>query len=529
MADMNSFPQSLVQIHYHNRPGGVWQVMEQYSACFRSVAGEGAANVSLCAMEYGTQSSTAVCCDVPEARYHMFFSDDVFKRTTDALIKTLMQFLTEKKFRFPVAVIGHNLCLGKNYALSAAFTHCAELLGNQPEMYRFFSVLHDFAPDGRPPIRLPAPASALETSAGEKYLYAGGAPVHFITPGHIAATITGLSKRELTVVPNPLAGGRAPGACRCGSQADGRTLKNALALHAEKSGSFFDPLLPLYCYPSRMIHRKNLYEALLVTGFLLGGSLVTGAAGTRSSDKKRIGTVSELSAKYRISFAADAGYCIRQLWGGASDGTDPFPDIIGASDACITTSRAEGFGYSLFTPWLYKKNIVGRMPAGTSLLGGMHIPSLYTRLPIPATWVSVRNLYLHFKKAYQSVFQKEYWSLQQFVAGVIIKETIDFALLTDKQQISVLIHLARNGAAHSALVHQLEGPQCGWPGLAALTTETFGVVEENAAVAESWRDRRFTNAFIACLKRIPCKPSKELWYTGIVHYFSDPARFRPFF
>jgi hypothetical protein len=37
---MDNFPRSLIQIHYHNRTGGVREVMRLYASAFREIAGE---------------------------------------------------------------------------------------------------------------------------------------------------------------------------------------------------------------------------------------------------------------------------------------------------------------------------------------------------------------------------------------------------------------------------------------------------------------------------------------------------------
>jgi len=540
---MNIFPASLIQIHYHNRPGGVRHVMEQYSEHFSAEASKAACNLWVCDKSVNSRTSAAEVIGCTLARYHSYRSEAAFNRSADTLTKKILKVLTAPNVQFPAAVIGHNLCLGKNLALSAAFARCAKILGSQSDRYRFFSVLHDFAYDGRGRIQVPEcqqPSAALKY---EGYLYAAGAPVHFIAIGKGTSAITGLSKKYLSVLPNPVSdvvlsrpptkkAERSHGVANENEKKRASTpFKNILEQHALQMGSYFDSALPLFCYPSRMINRKNIFEALLVTGILLGGSLVTGTSGTRQSDKRRMRRAHDLSRTHRLSFVSDAGNCIRHYAEGdvCSGNADPFSDTMDLAAAGITTSRSEGFGYSLFTPWLQSNYVVGRMPKGTSLLGGMKIPTLYTRLPLPVSWICLDELYDYYARAYRVMFQKRYWSLQRFSAEVIIKETVDFALLTDDEQVSVIKRCAENPVDREALVTSLKSAGYGWPGLHSLTTVTTEVLDRNKKIVTNWAERGFRNAFVACLNSIPCKPEPQTWYASVRRHFGDPVNFRPYF
>jgi hypothetical protein len=57
--------------------------------------------------------------------------------------------LSDKTLPQPICVIGHNLTLAKNPALTAAFAHCAQRCSQPSGAVSFFSVIHDFAEDGR--------------------------------------------------------------------------------------------------------------------------------------------------------------------------------------------------------------------------------------------------------------------------------------------------------------------------------------------------------------------------------------------
>lgn len=84
-----ALPSSLVQIHYHDRPGGVRQVMHWYSKCFTSTHSDVSCNVW-----FSTQSGTYMyrnCTgfNVPYADYHQFRSEQSFKKVTERLTSQL--------------------------------------------------------------------------------------------------------------------------------------------------------------------------------------------------------------------------------------------------------------------------------------------------------------------------------------------------------------------------------------------------------------------------------------------------------
>ncbi|MBN1308977.1 MAG: hypothetical protein JXA18_13725, partial [Chitinispirillaceae bacterium] len=144
-----NFPASLVQIHYHDRPGGVRRVMDEYSEAFARIAGRGAPNFWVCRRSGDWRYPSSKGIDFPAADYHAFRTRGSYQRSVEQLAGRLRRLLVSLPLRFPAAIIGHNLNLGKNPALSAAFARCARMRGGGEDRYRFFSVMHDFAEAGR--------------------------------------------------------------------------------------------------------------------------------------------------------------------------------------------------------------------------------------------------------------------------------------------------------------------------------------------------------------------------------------------
>jgi hypothetical protein len=516
-------PASLVQIHYHDRPGGVRQVMASYSNAFKKYAGVNASDIWIC-NQSGTYRYINNCKGIhcTQAEYHRYHSERAFNASVEFLTDKISEIICASDMHFPVAVIGHNLNLGKNPALSAAFANCARRFGVNQQHYRFFSVMHDFVEDGRSTIL--ASLRRLERwgidSGG--MLYASGAPVHFITPSHCGAVLSGLKKNNITILPNRVEVREVPVKNICGA-----LQREQLQILAKEDGLEFDPVRTLYCYPSRMIYRKNVFEAFLLTTMLLQGSLVIGAPGTAVNDRKRLEMVKRIAMKYRRSFLYDPSRLPLPPHGGALADDNPFVTLYPVVDAVVTTSGAEGFGYALFEPWRYGKMVIGRMPAGTSLLPGMMVSSLYDRLPIPVAWVSVAECHRYFTDSYRQAFGIPYVPLQTFMREFILEDTIDFGLLDERQQITIVNKLNDCDDDLAALIAMLRNRMHGWPGLGALETADCQVILQNEKFVRTWSDSGFIDAFANCLSVYPQRPDNGSWYTAITDHFQQIGYFRP--
>ena len=118
---------SLVQIHYHNRIGGVTTVMAAYARAFAVNVGSGAAKRVVChdcgsgvLEEAGCRVTSIADCD-----YRLFRSRNAFEKVRTRLRCALEGVLADSSLRRPIRFVGHNLNLGKNCALSAAFADIA--------------------------------------------------------------------------------------------------------------------------------------------------------------------------------------------------------------------------------------------------------------------------------------------------------------------------------------------------------------------------------------------------------------------
>ncbi len=151
---------SFVQVHYHNRPGGVNTVIGHYAEAFAEALMEVSAglarqspvtNLIVCKRDKteGRAFLPGTIKNIPESGYCSFATKYAFLKTKEILVSGLMAIIQSPGVQKPLCIVGHNLTLGKNCALSSAFAHCARLCENGRNDVRFFSVIHDFAEEGR--------------------------------------------------------------------------------------------------------------------------------------------------------------------------------------------------------------------------------------------------------------------------------------------------------------------------------------------------------------------------------------------
>jgi len=512
---MSQFAQSLVQIHYHDRIGGVRRVMYEYSGLFAQIAGRDAPNYWICSRSGAWSYPCGISVDMPGADYHRYRSAAALRRETVRLTQQLMSRIESLPLRFPAAIIGHNMNLGKNPALSAAFRNCARMLGADSGRVRFYSLMHDFVEAGRVDLLTMINRLALQGADPYPDLYCIGAPVRFIVPDRLGRTITGLGADLLTVLPHPVRtvsdGCISPSAQR---------LREKLASIALSDNMSFDPQKPLYLYPSRMIHRKNVLEALLVAAVICDGALATGACGGRAEDRRLMGLAIDIARRFGLSFVIDVAR-ISGADGCTCDPVSPFVSLYRAADAVISTSTNEGYGFSLVEPWLYGRGVVGRCPAGTSLAPGADTASLYDRLPVPAKWVSLRGCFTRMERAYVRAFAKPYISFEKFRNAAAGDGTVDFALLDGPAQADIIVRVLRSDADRADLRALLLRERPGWPGFSLPDAQDIAIA---ANAVNEWSSRGFRRDFVKCLSA-SAAPTDVKWFLKIGAYWRAVLRF----
>jgi hypothetical protein len=442
---------TLIQVHYHNRPGGVATVMQEYARAFaRACRGSPHANLIICSADVLPGGTTVV--DVRDCGYRSFRSRSSFRTVKNRIERALSSVLDDPSLPRPIIVVGHNMNLGKNCALSRAFSNLAGSRCGISGAVRFFSVVHDFAEEGRTDLLSRIQAVGDFGIDVWRDLYPCLPNFRFVTPSprnHFLLKKAGL---PATLLRNPVAEIRThglPGACVR------KRLFAALRETAKKENVRLDPSRPIVLYPSRVISRKNPVEAVLVAHVIFKSNLLLGANGTSAHDRALSARLKTICTRYGIPVVFDAG----RIAGATALGPDSFGLLYGIADACLTTSIAEGFGYALHDPAVYGKKLVGRLPDGCSMPRGL---DLYKRLFVPCAWVHIPRLksryYDRMKNAPEHGAGLSSFSLlsKQFDTAFIRGRGIDFGCLDAGAQLGILERCIRS--PHAAAGWRREFP-----------------------------------------------------------------------
>lgn len=486
---------SLLQIHYHFRAGGVSEVIHGYSEAFSAIRGRDSFNALLCSCDSCSNDSNLKLINISECDYNNFTNKEDFIKTRDLLIIKIEAVL--EKISLPAVILCHNMTIGKNPALSSAL--CALAKKKDPKKYRFFWVSHDFAEEGRAEL-LNSIEQLQKIGIDIKGdLFASGAPVHFVVPGYNTFTILKNAGVPVTCVPNPV---------RVKKISNDSFNRNALLENlcdlAKQDGSTFDFEKPIVCYPSRLIRRKNFWEAIALTCIGFGANLVLGAPGTSDADL--------VSYHKLINFVRESGLPVvhstsRLRWKsiikeGEYHG-NPVPFLYALCDKALSTSLVEGFGYALYEPWLYHKAVFARRPAGFVYPATMDSSLLYDHFPIPLRWVKWKELKRRFQ-FYQIKNARIKDSKETDVNDLIVNDTIDFGALDEDTQLLILKKIRFDKDAADQFKTLLDNPMSGWPGLKRFDAINEALVFKNYnIISNDFSEKQFRKSFKEFISIIP--------------------------
>lgn len=501
---------SLLQIHYHFRTGGVREVILGYSEVFSGIFGPHCSNALICSHPGQKQTGALDIYDVAECDYQKCQGPDLFFRLRNILIEKIKTILDTMPL--PAVVVCHNMSLAKNPALSAALRFLAKK--NDPEKMRFFWVIHDFAEEGRVELLDAIQRLSQAGVAVNDELYAADAPVHYVVPGRYAYSLLKRIGLPVTCLPNPL-----KRFDDISETADRSVVVNSLAELASADGCNFDPQRPVYYYPSRLIQRKNVLEAVALVSIALDSNLVLGAPGTSTADKMQYAML--------LDFVKSAGLKVvlnpaRIPWGlllkEYRQGDNPAPYLYATCDMVISTSLAEGFGYALYEPWLYGKALFARRPAGFLYPEAMDESLLYDFFPVYLEWTGYSDL---------TGMAKERWLsgrldiLSKLKVTDFLKDgIIDFGILGFKSQLEMLEKVMSDQLLRHQLIQLLQKAVPGWPGLGIINHCNRNIIQTNSdEIAKTFSEQSFRKSFEVCFSQIPSSVSSRIDYSTIGEEF----------
>lgn len=499
---------SLLQVHYHFRTGGVKEVIKGYAEAFSAISSKNCFNALLCSCSDLTIEDKLKVINVTECDYKDFVNNNEFEKSKEIIINKIETVL--RKIPVPAVIICHNMTLPKNPALSSALRVLAKRMN--PQHYRFFWVVHDFAEEGR--VDMLKKIEKLENLGIDikRNLYAAGAPVHYIVPGINAFTILKNAGINVTYLPNPVKVLNVPyGAFNHDD------LLNKLTDLARSDGCRFDSNIPVCNYMSRVIGRKNILEAILLACVCLNYNLILGAPGTSYTDVNLYRKILNLAREKKIRVVFDTS---RLRWDSITKKVyysgNPVPYLYTICNIAISTSLAEGFGYALYEPWLYKKAVFARRPSGFIYPEQINSSLLYEHFPVPVEWVNLEIL----KQKYRSLklqCKVNCAAWKDFESSLIISETVDFALLDVENQIAIIKKLISDDSIKTRYVEFLNNTHIpGWPGLGNAVLPNDAVIQtNNETLLKLFSNNDFIGTFKECISIIPANTPSCIEYDGI--------------
>jgi len=363
----------LVIAHYHLRPGGVRRVIETaLPALVEDGAVDGVTLATGEPPEEGwLQRLQRAIGDVPltvAVQERFLYRSEWEGGHDDELLPKFCTALLERCGGPRVVLWAHNLALGRNVPLAAAWEQAARETGAV-----FLSHHHDFFFDNRW-IRWPemVRSGVPDLAAAARVVFPSGERVVHLAINRadhaLLATGFGAGARWL---PNPVATPR--------HEAGGR--EAARRWLAQTTGS----TAPYWLLPCRLLRRKNVAEAVLLVRWLRPGARLVTTGGTTSSDEE--------SYRGRLVEAAGSGGWPLDLsvLAGAGD-TLPVSALIAGAEAVVLTSLQEGFGLPYLEAAASRRPMVARALQNVLpdlLVLGLRVPTAYDELIVPTDWFDV--------------------------------------------------------------------------------------------------------------------------------------------
>lgn len=531
---------SFVQVHYHNRPGGVNTVIGHYTVAFAEALMEVSSgfarqspvtNLVVCKRDKteGRAFLPGTIQNIPESGYCSFATKYAFLKTKEILVGGLLAIIQSPAVKKPLCIVGHNLTLGKNCALSSAFAHCARLCENGKNDVRFFSVIHDFAEEGRIDC-LKQIYDLQDLGIGIwNDLYPKAKNLRYIALNNRNHALLKKAGFIVDLLRNPVQAGRTK---RGIAFQEKKTAYKRLIRYSKREQGAIDPTLPTLFYPARVISRKNVIEAILVSNIICKANLLMGKGGPSPEHRALYAKTRNLCVKHKaeVVFNSSAAFAPQIPENG-------FPSILyDVADACISTSIVEGFGYAFFDSWIKNKCIIGRKPLDFSPLPGMKFPGLYTRLPIPVSWILMHDL---AQKYYNRI--RQYYPIRnlrafssfakfkfEFIAAFIKNDAIDFACLDETMQLDVLNKLFQS----QSMAIEWE-KLCGKELKRIRDSIKIGLQPEQSLIRlnrnqikKKVSGEEFVRNFIQCFFKTRPAGVSQNRYKEITRYFGELSRFR---
>ncbi|NLD92310.1 MAG: hypothetical protein GX639_06535 [Fibrobacter sp.] len=507
--------ESLIQIHYHLRTGGVTTVIRRYSEAFSKLTMGKSELFVFCNGNAFAGDINSKIIHVKKCDYFTYKEKNEFYNDRMIIESYLEKCISEQQKKGRVIVVAHNLALGKNLALTSAFYNCAKK--NTLNSVTFFSVFHDFPEEGRVDELDAIRDVGRFKSNIKKQMYCIDAPVKIVVPNVNAMRMMLECGFNVSMVSNPVS-------CKKVGINSNKIeyIHNSILHHAHKLKLPFDKHKTVAYYPVRIIPRKNIYEAILISCIFFNSSLITGPSGNSEQDSNHYRNLIDFIKRNRLPVMTDV---IKECGLQNNYNEIPVENIMLAADYILSTSVAEGFGYTLFEPWIQQKTLIARKNPGLDMPDGWNGESMYSFLPVPVKWIDIERVVQCYEMYYVKCFKKEIsWSVKKsFIHG----EFIDFAVLPECIQKSIIELIITDNKIRSEWLTIIEDNIYGWPGLQNVYNNAKRSIKHHSdIVASEFNERVFKKEFSEVFLQGTPKSSYNAAYQKIEVHFQSPEYFR---
>lgn len=508
--------------------------MKKYAEVFNRTSHSGIKrNIIICNDVHSdwVNSNCVEIVSIPDCDYHKFHSKKSFLTLKNRLLRKLEDIITNQDLPRPVCIVGHNLSLGKNLAISAAF---AELANNctSEDNIRFYSVIHDMAEEGR--THLMSRIRHMESIGIPVWnnLYPQMRNLKYVVINSRNYNLFRDARFSVSLLPNPLDSVKLS---RGLSKLEYNRIEYGLSQISQKDNTAFNTSAKTFFYPVRVISRKNILEAIIIACLMNKANLLVGGCETSKHDSDLFKRIKQISRRYNLPVVLDVERLREYLPKWLLKKSCVFGLIYNYSDICITTSIAEGFGYALYEPWLYGKKVMGRLPHGISPSELINSSHLYSRFDIPVEWLSIAELEQEYYSQIKRTFGADNTLCQKADFNKIFRKSfihngcIDFGALNQEMQFTILENLClyKNGAAikpNSLKDIASISENCAQ----IFNGENLSYIEENRRILKkNLVGRSFDKSFKACFyKPFSFTKKNDLERGFLTRYFSSLDVFR---
>lgn len=507
--------ESLIQIHYHLRTGGVTTVIQRYSEVFGKLTIRESESLIFCNRNTFMENTDSKVVHVEECEYKKYNEKNDFYNDRMKIESDLEKCISEQQKKGRVVVIAHNLALGKNLALTSAFYNCA--IKNTLNLVTFFSVFHDFPEEGRVD-ELDAIRDVERFQSDiKKQMYCIDAPVTIVVPNVNAMRMMLECGFKVSMVSNPV------NCKKVGiNSKEIENIHNSILYHAHEQQVPFNVHKPVAYYPVRIIPRKNIYEAILISCIFFNSSLITGPSGNSEQDSIHYRNLIDFINKNRLPVMTDV---IKRCHLQNDYDEIPVETIMLAADYLLSTSVAEGFGYTLFEPWIQQKTLIARKNPGLDMPDGWNGESMYSFLPVPVKWIDIKRVVKCYEIYFFKCFNKKMpWSVTNaYIHGAFI----DFAVLPECIQRSIIETIISDNNMRCEWLTILKENINGWPGLQNVYNNAKRSIKRHSdIVASEFNESVFQKQFSEVFLQDISISSHNAEYQKIGAHFQSPEYFR---